>query len=167
MTEQDDLRAKLDEVFSVRERSNMAPTIAKFLKLSEEHPDNAQVLYELGGAYDTDGQEETALGYYRRAIELGLQGKWLRQCYLQMGSTLRNLEKFDESLSTFDLGLSNFPESTSLKIFRALTLHAMGKVNASLGSVFEFLASNLHDEEIQRYKAALLGNSAYLKELDQ
>ncbi|GAB6856271.1 tetratricopeptide repeat protein [Microbacterium xylanilyticum] len=161
-----DLRARLDAIFAARDRSHMAPTIAAFLEVLAEHPDDAGVLYEVGGAYDTDGQEETALGYYRRAMSAGLEGRWLRQCYLQYGSTLRNLGRLDESLAAFDEGIARFPESESLGLFRALTLHAMGRPSAALGAVLTVVADRFPTAEVQRYEAALRGNAAYLASLD-
>ena len=41
----------------------MVPTIAALLPLYEQHPDNPRILYEVGGAYDTAGDETTALGF--------------------------------------------------------------------------------------------------------
>ena len=161
-----DLRARLDAIFAARDRSHMAPTIAAFREVLAEHPDDAGVLYEVGGAYDTDGQEETALGYYRRAMSAGLEGRWLRQCYLQYGSTLRNLGRLDESLAAFDEGIARFPESESLGLFRALTLHAMGRPSAALGAVLTVVADRFPTAEVQRYEAALRGNAAYLVSLD-
>jgi tetratricopeptide (TPR) repeat protein len=108
MTSNDALRARLDEIFAARDRAHMAPTIAAFREVLAEHPDDPAVLYEVGGAYDTDGQEETALDYYRRAMAAGLEGRWLRQCYLQYGSTLRNLGRVGESLAVFDEGIARF-----------------------------------------------------------
>ena len=161
-----DLRSRLDEIFAARDRAHMAPTIAAFLDVLAEHPDDATVLYEVGGSYDTDGQEETALGYYRRAMDAGLDGRWLRQCYVQYGSTLRNLGRLDESLAVFDEGLQRFPESESLGIFRALTLHAAGKPSAALGAVLTVIADRFPTDQVQRYEAALRGNGAYLASLD-
>ena len=166
MTTDDALRARLDEIFAARDRAHMAPTIAAFREVLAEHPDDPAVLYEVGGAYDTDGQEETALGYYRRAMAAGLEGRWLRQCYLQYGSTLRNLGRVDESLAVFDEGIARFPESESLGIFRALTLHAAGRPSAALGSVLAVIADSFSTPEVQRYEAALRGNAAYLLSLD-
>jgi hypothetical protein len=54
-----------------------------------EHPDDPDVLYEVGGAYDTGGQEAIAAGYYERALAAGLSGEALQRCLLQYGSTLR------------------------------------------------------------------------------
>lgn len=160
------LRARLDEIFAARDRAQMAPTIAAFLEVLAEHPEDAAVLYEVGGSYDTAGQEETALGYYQRAMAAGLEGRWLRQCYLQCGSTLRNLGRFDESLAVFDEGIALFPESESLGLFRALTLHAAGRPSAALGAVLTVVADRFPTAEVQRYEAALRGNAAYLVALD-
>ncbi|MFF5077739.1 tetratricopeptide repeat protein [Actinoplanes sp. NPDC000266] len=33
------------------------------------HPDHPVLVYEVGGAYDTAGEEQTARGYYERALE--------------------------------------------------------------------------------------------------
>jgi tetratricopeptide (TPR) repeat protein len=166
MFDQPQLRVELDELFKSRDRSNMQLTIEKLLKLDSENPNNAHVSYELGGAYDTGGFEELALQQYQKALEIGLTGHWRRQCFLQMASTLRNLKRYDESLRVFDQGLREFPESVSLVLFRSLTLHAMGKVNASLGIVFELFVREITSDEILRYEAAILGNAEYLKGLD-
>jgi tetratricopeptide (TPR) repeat protein len=161
-----ELHARLDEIFAARDRARMAPTIAAFLEVLAEHPDDPAVLYEVGGAYDTDGQEETARGYYRRAMAAGLEGRRLRQCFLQLGSTLRNLGRLDESLAVFDEGIALFPESESLGLFRALTLHAMGRPSAALGAVLTVIADRFPTAEVQRYEAALRGNAAFLASLD-
>lgn len=166
MNTQEPLQHMLAEIFAARDRNNMAPTIEAFTAVLEQHPDDPAVLYEVGGAYDTDGQEEVAAGYYQRAMDAGLDGHQLRQCYLQYGSTLRNLGRLDESIAMFDEGLSRFPESESLGIFRALTLHAAGKPNAALGSVLSVIADRFRTDEVVRYEAALRGNAAYLESLD-
>lgn len=165
-TADDELRAELDGIFASRDRADMAPTIEAFTRILKQHPNDPAVLYEVGGAYDTDGQEAAAAEYYRKAMDAGLAGKWLRQCYLQYGSTLRNLGRLDESLALFDDGIRQFPESESLVLFKSLTLHAAGKPSAALGSVFQLIADRFQTDEVLRYEAALRGNAAYLESLD-
>ncbi|MEE6259554.1 tetratricopeptide repeat protein [Plantactinospora sonchi] len=80
----------------------MAPTIAYFQALLAEHPDHPVLVYEVGGAYDTAGQEETARGYYERALTLGLDGDVLRRCLCQYASNLRWLGELDGSLAVLD-----------------------------------------------------------------
>lgn len=160
------LRSELDAIFAARDRANMAPTIAAFSRLLELHPHDAHVLYEVGGAYDTNGQEEVAADFYERALAAGLEGKWRRQCFVQYGSTLRNVGRLSESLAVFDRALDEFPGSESLVIFRALTLHALGRKDSAIGSLLTLIGDRLDTDEVKRYQAAIRGNGAYLSSLD-
>lgn len=162
----DQLHEELDRIVAARDRENMGPTIDSLLRIYDRHPDDARVLYEVGGAYDTAGEESTALDFYERAAERGLEGDLRRRCFLQWGSTLRNLGRLDESLALFARARAEFPQSAALAAFEALTLHASGRANAALGSMFAVLADHVDSEDIDRYKAALRGNAMYLASLD-
>ncbi|MCU1514106.1 MAG: hypothetical protein JWO10_1196 [Microbacteriaceae bacterium] len=166
MPADDRLLTELARLFELRDRQNMGATISALEAIREQHPDDPNVLYEVGGAYDTAGQEEVALGFYERAMELGLTGDWLRKCLSQYGSTLRNLGRMTDSLAVFERGRIEFPESVSMVVFEAITLHAAGRPGAALGSMLELVADRLPSEEIERYEAAIRGNALYLKSLD-
>ncbi|MGZ0149023.1 tetratricopeptide repeat protein [Kribbella sp. WER1] len=159
-----ELAATIEEGFARRDRANMGPTIAFFEKLLGEHPDNPYVLYEVGGSYDTAGQEETAVGYYERALP-GLSGETRRKCLVQYGSTLRNLGRFDESLALFKKACAEYPESDSLRVFKALTLHAGGHQDKALATLLLVIADKVDSPEIKRYEAAIRGNAEYLSGL--
>jgi len=160
------LEAELARIFAARDRQNMGPTIAALLPIYERHPRDPRVLYELAGAYDTAGEEATALGYYERAMAEGLDGDALRRCYLQYGSTLRNLDRIEESIEVFARAPVQFPESVALGAFEALTLHAAGRVNTALGSLLILLADHVQSEDVDRYKPAMRGNASELIALD-
>jgi len=160
------LLARLAELFATRDRADMQPTIDALLAVFAEHPDDPHVLYEVGGAYDTAGEEETAAGYYERALEAGLDGDTLRRCLLQYGSTLRNLDRFDESLAVLDRALTLFPESESVRVWHALSLHAAGRSDAAVAELMEVAADGIRTPDLQRYEAAIRGNAAYLREVD-
>jgi tetratricopeptide (TPR) repeat protein len=155
---------QLDAIFAARNRDDMAPTIAALLPLLEQHPDNPRVLYEVGGAYDTAGHEEEAVGFYERAIAAGLHGDLARRCALQYGSTLRNLGRFDESLAVFARARAEHPDSPSLAAFEALTLHAAGRMDAAVAALLDVIADHVVSEDLERYKPALRGNAEYLRE---
>jgi tetratricopeptide (TPR) repeat protein len=161
-----DFYDQLDRIFAARDRDNMAPTIAALLPLVENHPRDARVLYEIGGAYDTAGEETTALDFYERAMREGLDGDLRRRCYLQYGSTLRNLGRVEHSLAIFAKARAEFPDSVALGVFEALSLHAAGRVNASLASLLSLLADHVDSEDIDRYKPAMRGNAEHLASLD-
>lgn len=157
-----ELQTTLRTIFDARDRANMRPTIDAFLAVLAEHPDEPEVLYEVGGAFDTAGDEERALGYYERAMALGLEGDTRRRCLLQYGSTLRNLGRHDESIAAFERARAEFPESDSLRVFHALTLHAAGRSDAAVATLLELIADGIRTPELTRYEAAVRGNAAYL-----
>ncbi len=159
------LEAAIAEGFDNRDRDNMAPTIAYFTDLLDRYPGHPAVLYELGGSYDTAGQGDTAEVYYLRALDAGLGGDRLRRCLLQYGSTLRNLERYDESLRVFDRACEEFPESPALRVFRAITLFAADKHASAVGELLDVIA-DADGTDIARYEAAIRGNADYLRSLD-
>ena len=159
-----ELAATIEDGFARRDRSNMRPTIDFFENLLREHPGNPYVLYEVGGSYDTDGQQEKAIGYYERALS-GLTGDARRKCLLQYGSTLRNLGRYGESLSVFKKACAEFPESDSLRVFKALTLHAAGLKDKALATLLLVIADKVDSAEIKRYEASIRGNADYLANL--
>lgn len=162
-----ELDAAIREGFRNRDRDNMQPTIDYFRELLAHHPGNPVVLYEVGGSYDTAGQEERARGYYEQAIDAGLEGDTLRRCLLQYGSTLRNLGLFDESLAALRRARAEFPESDSVRIFLALSLHAASRSDAAVAELLELAADSIRSADVTRYEAALRGNAAYLAGLDR
>ncbi len=162
----DDLDATLDDLLATRDRNNMQPTIAALRAVYEQHPEVPRVLYEVGGAYDTAGEEETALGFYERALAAGLIGDIRRRCFLQYGSTLRNVARFEESLEVFASAREQFPKSAALAVFEAITLHAAGRPNAALGAALTIIADHVSTGDLDRYKPAIRGNAEYVTGLD-
>jgi tetratricopeptide (TPR) repeat protein len=162
-----ELLDRLSSLFAARDRENMAPTVAALRELLAEHPDDPHVLYEAGGAYDTAGDEATAAGYYERALAAGLTGDTLRRCLLQFGSTLRNLDRFDESLEVLERALAEFPDSESVRVWHALSLHAAGRSDAAVAELMELAANRIRTPDLLRYEAAVRGNAGYLRSLDR
>jgi tetratricopeptide (TPR) repeat protein len=160
-----DLDAQIDRIFAARDRDRMQPTIDAFERLLAEHPDNPRLLYEVGGSYDTAGEEETALGFYTRALDLGLDGDLRRRCLLQYASTFRQVGRFEESLDVLDRAIAEFPDSPSLPVWKAFTLRASGHSNAAFALLVDTIADHLDSPELTRYEAALRGNAEYIREL--
>ncbi|ROQ40716.1 tetratricopeptide repeat protein [Frondihabitans sp. PhB188] len=160
-----ELADHLDRLLAARDRDDMSPTIAALRAVYEVHPRDPRVLYELAGAYDTAGEESAAVGFYEQALAAGLSGDLLRRCYLQYGSTLRNLGQVDESLAVFARARDEFPDSVSLGAFEALSLHAAGRKDAALAGVLRLLADHVDAGDLERYKSALRANAEYLESL--
>jgi tetratricopeptide (TPR) repeat protein len=157
---------ELDQIFEGRDRNNMQPTIDALLPLCASHPENARVLYEVGGAYDTAGQEDIARGFYEKALAAGLEGDLLRRCYVQYGSTLRNVGEYVKSREVFREARTTFPESPALVVFEAITLHAAGQPNESIAELLDLAVNFIRTPDLERYKPAISGNAAYIRSLE-
>lgn len=158
---------ELDLIIGRRDRHDMQPTIDALLPLHAAHPGDARVLFEVGGAYDTAGQEHLARGFYEKALAAGLEGDLLRRCYLQYGSTLRNLGEDETSLEVFGTARAIFPDSPALEVFEAISLHAAGRPDAAVASLLELVATHLDTPDIERYTPAIRGNAAFIRSLGE
>ncbi|MBG0740246.1 tetratricopeptide repeat protein [Paeniglutamicibacter antarcticus] len=160
------LNDELDQIFAVRDRNNVQPTIDALLPLYASRPGNARVLFEVGGAYDTAGQEETAQGFYEHALAAGLEDDLLRRCYLQYGSTLRNMGEYRKSCEVFTTARKTFPASQALRVFEAITLHAAGQPNQAIASLLDLMVDFVHTPDMDRYRPAISGNAAFIRSLE-
>jgi tetratricopeptide (TPR) repeat protein len=147
-----------------RDRTNMAPTIAYFEALLAEHPDHPVLTYEVAGAYDTAGKEAEARIRYEEALRLGLSGENLRRCLCQYGSTLRWLGDYDASLAVLERGLREFPGSDSVRVFRALTLHEVGRHDEALADMLTIVTDHAEVTDLGRYSTGLAGLASWFRE---
>ncbi|SEE46961.1 Tetratrico peptide repeat-containing protein [Streptomyces sp. 2131.1] len=141
-----------------RDRADMAPTIAYFEGLLAEHPDHPVLVYEVGGAYDTAGQEETARGYYERALNLGLDGDIL----CQYASTLRRLGEPDASLVVLDRARKEYPDSDSVRVFRALTLNDAHRPDEAVAELLTVVTTHTEATDLGRWAVGLHGLAQWL-----
>ena len=157
MTLGPELEAAIALGYQRRDRANMAPTIAYFEDLLAQHPGHPVLTYEVAGAYDTAGQETEARIRYEEALRLGLSGENLRRCLCQYGSTLRWLGDYDASLAVLERGLREFPESDSLRAFRALTLHEVGRHDEAIAEMLIIVTDHADVTDLGRYSTGLAG----------
>lgn len=161
-----ELADTIADIFGRRDREHMQPTIDAFLALLAEHPGQPEVLYEVGGSYDTAGDEATAVGYYEAALAAGLSGDTLRKCLMQYGSTLRMLGRHEDAVAVLDRALARWPGSPSVRAFHALALHAAGRSDGAVGELLALVADEVRTPDVLRYEAALHGNAGFLIGID-
>ncbi len=156
-----ELEAAIALGYERRDRGDMAPTIAYFEELLAQHPGHPVLTYEVAGAYDTAGQEAEARARYEEALRLGLSGESLRRCLCQYGSTLRWLGEHDASLKVLDRARSEFPESDAVRVFRALTLHEVGRHAEAVGELLTIVTQHAEVTDLGRYVTGLAGVAAW------
>lgn|SRR5690554_723889 len=132
-----------------------SPDLDGLLAEMERAPDDARLNYLVACAYDGEGLEHEAVPHYVKAIATGLEGDELRNAHLGLGSTYRAIGRYEEALDTFDRGLETFPGAPELLVFRAMTLHNLGRSEEAVSQLLKVLVEHTDDESILRYRRAL------------
>ena len=125
------------------------------LALLEEYPQDPQVLFEVGGAYDVLGWENLAIPYYQDSINQGLEGPELQECLVCLGSSLRFIGEADEAVGTLLKATEQFPENNSGRAFLALAYYSNDQYEESVRLLLELLLDTTKDAEILAYKETL------------
>ena len=117
---------------------------------------DAVELYELGGEHDSAGREAEAIPLYEQALAAGLSGEQRARCLLQLGSSLRNVGRFDDAVALLQDARREFPAFRPLRGFLALALHSAGRDRDALRELLEALADEGEYERALRAYAAEL-----------
>jgi tetratricopeptide (TPR) repeat protein len=117
--------------------------------------DEAEREYELGGEHDSAGRADEAVPHYERALALGLRAELVPGALLQLGSTLRNLDRNDEAIAVFDDAVARFPDHVALRLFRAFALATAGRDREALVDVLDLARTRIDAPEVDRYRGSL------------
>ena len=83
-------------------------------------------------AYDREGFEAEAIPHYEQAIAAGLDDELLVKAMLGLGSSLRNVERIDDSVKVLEDAVRRFPGHQGLPVFLAFSLWSAGRKNEAL-----------------------------------
>jgi len=117
---------------------------------------DAVELYERAGEHDSAGREELAIPLYEQALAAGLAGELRARCLLQLGSSLRNVDRVDEAVALLQQARHEFPDFRPLRAFLALALHSAGRDGEALRELVEAIADEGDYERSLRGYAAEL-----------
>ena len=124
-----DIYSRASKLYYSAKPENAEEAIDLLMQNALQHPEEAKAWFELAGCYDYLGREQDALDQYVKVKTLGVQSlpeEDRPRFYLQWGSTLRNLGRFEESRAVLFEGAQKFPEMRALKAFLALTQYSLG-----------------------------------------
>ena len=147
----DELTEKLEEARKLRDEGDLESSQAILLYLLEEHPENATVLYEVGGSYDVLGKEHEAIFYYAQAIEEELAGDDLQECLICLGSCNRVVGEFEEAVEVLETAVNQFPENKSGHVFLALAYYSNDQKEEAMRTLMEVLLETTNNEDIRDY----------------
>jgi len=159
-----DIETTIERARELRDKDELELSQELLLKLLAEHPDDPLVLFEVGGSYDVMGREDTAIPYYRQAIDEGLEGEDLQECLVCLGSCLRVVGQAAEAVEALEEAVEDFPEDNSGKAFLALAYYSNGQHRDAVQLLLELLLETTEDEDILAYEDPL---SYYKDNLDE
>jgi tetratricopeptide (TPR) repeat protein len=101
-----------------------------------EKDDFAEALAMGGYILNRHGKAETALRFYRRAVECKPD---LASAWSNMGKLLFQLDRFEEALAAFDAAQSVVPDDADVRNSRAGALRKLGRLEESADAALEAL----------------------------
>jgi tetratricopeptide (TPR) repeat protein len=114
--------------------------------------DAAQQAFERAAAHDRAGREAEAIPEYEEALRLGLPDEVRRGALLGLGSSLRNVGRYDDAVSVLEEACARFPGDHALRAFRALAVASAGRCEQALGDALLLVAEQV---ELGGYERAL------------
>jgi tetratricopeptide (TPR) repeat protein len=156
---------KLIKAIQLRKENKPDQALVLLAELLKSIPDDPDVNFQMAWTCDYMGKESEAVPFYEKAISNGLSGENRKGAMLGLGSTYRCLGEYEKSLKVFDQAIEEFAGDRSLKVFRALTLHNLGKSEDSIGQLLILLLDTTNDQTIKSYDKALRFYSDKLSEI--
>lgn len=120
-----------------------------------EHPQHAELHYEVACLHDMLGREAQAIPLYRQAIALGLGEISLRGAWLGLGSSYRCTGQYAEALAAFEQGLTRFPDAREFKVFGAMASYNLGQHKEGMETLLRVLAETTTDPDLIPYRRAI------------
>lgn len=143
-----EMEESLKAALEMRRDGDLFGSNKLLIELVLQHPDHAILHYECACSYDVLAQEEEAIPFYGRALELGLSDKEAVNAYTQLGSLYRLHGRLMESENVLMTGMMRFWDVGLLKIFYAFTMYDLGKPGEAMRWMTHAILDSAVDQEI-------------------
>jgi hypothetical protein len=126
-------------------------------------PGDPDGLFERAAALDSTGHSDLAVPLYQQGLGAGLAGERRRRAVIQMASSLRNLDRSQESVALLTAELRNGSDhlDDAVKTVLALALTDVGREREAVAVAVEALAAHL-----PRYQRSMANYARLLIEPD-
>jgi tetratricopeptide (TPR) repeat protein len=106
--------------------------------------------------YDREGFEAEAIPHYEKAIAAGLSGEQLERALLGLGSSLRNVDRVEESVAVLEDACRRFPDHQALPVFLAFSLWSAGRRGEALALLARKLGEGSgYERAVREYADAI------------
>lgn len=158
------MKSKLEKAIKYRESQQPKESNELLLELVLEFPNNASINYQCGWSFDLLGEEEKAVPYYEKSIDLGLSSNELEGALLGLGSTFRTLGEYEKSKKVLQKGMDAFPNNKAIQTFYSMTLYNLKEHKKAMEILLNCLLETTSDENLLRYERAI---NFYSDKLDE
>ena len=155
-------KSSYDEAFALLKDEKNPASVEEGLSLLKnivaENPNDAKAWFEYAGGFDFLGREAEAKPLYEKALAFGIESLPAAdrpRIFLQLGSTLRNLNEFAESKRVLQMGIHAYPDFAALKAFLGLTEHSLGNAKIAAKLFLEASLAKAGDDSMRDYERAL------------
>jgi thioredoxin-like negative regulator of GroEL len=148
-------KEELAAIVGARAYGQSAEILPRLKRLDAQHPNVAEINFQLAWSCEVLDRAAEAVPYYERAIALGLPANELSGALIGLGSSLRILGQLDRSAEVLRSGQLQFPDNPEFAVFLALTLHAQGQAGAALRLALETLCATSEDPGVTAYQRAI------------
>jgi tetratricopeptide (TPR) repeat protein len=157
------LRDAARQGWAAARRDDPAPTVRYFERLRAQHPESGLALYHCARSHDYAGEPLLAAPLYEHAFAAGLSGIELRRGLTSYGSTLRNLERFDEAVAALEQAHRLFPDDALIICYLALALHSSGQSAHALAWMLDLTLAREDDPDLVANRWAMGNYTAALQ----
>lgn len=160
-----DWELRVSAVWSSIDDRTEADFIAAIEALVAERPEgDAAAMFEHAAALDSTGHSDLAVPMYGQALQRGLSGIRRRRAVIQMASSLRNIDRADESVALLRAEMNAPPDQLddAVRAFLALALVDTGREREAVSLALTALAPHLprYQRSLGNYARALVDRDA-------
>jgi tetratricopeptide (TPR) repeat protein len=145
---------------------DVARGLAMLQEDAESQPDDAAAWFRYGSGLDRSGKEAEAIVAYQRTFDLGVEHLDVAdqpRIYVQAGSTLRNLERYDEARALLESGRDRFPNIRVLAVFLALVEVSAGRDRRAIDLLFEVILGDATDDSLTWFPRSLASYASEIR----
>lgn len=159
-----DWEQRLSDVWASLDDRTETDFLAAIQALTAERPpDDAVAIFEHAAALDSTGHSDVAVPLYKQALDLGLTGLRRRRATIQLASSLRNLDRAEESIAllTPELDAESDDLDDAVRAFLALSLADVDREREALALALTALARHLprYQRSVMNYASELTAST--------
>lgn len=148
-------KEEIKKGYLLLEKDDPINAITHLSSLRESYPQEKEVWLHSALIHDSLNEEKRAIPMYLKALDLGVEGKDLRDCLVCLASSYRNIEEPNKALFYLTKAQSLFPNDPVVSSFLSLVLFDLKRFSEALNMMGSTLLNESKNRDLLQYKNAL------------